>query len=417
MLPNNSRQNALYLPFPASQSDTKVNKNVRHEKAGRLSAIALSEIVQISEKARALRAEGRDIVAFSTGEPDFATPPEVIEAAHRAALDGQTGYPPTAGTPRLRAAVAERHRRLPAEVIVSTGAKQVIANAMLATLNPGDEVIIPAPYWTSYADIVRMAEGVPVILPCGMESGFKLTPEALEAAITPRSRWLMLNSPSNPSGAVYSAQEFAALASVLEAHPRIWVLSDEIYEHLSYVPFTSFPEAAPALQERTLIVNGVSKAWSMTGWRIGWGVAPAELVRDMTAVQGQLTSGACSISQAASCAALEMGVEFLAGRLASFRARRDLTVAGLGALPGVECAVPEGAFYCFPSCAALLSDEGEFATDADFCAWLLETAGVALVPGRAFGMPGHLRLSFAYAETQIRDGLARMREALARFPA
>ena len=237
-----------------------MHKHVIHEAASRLSAIALSEIVQISEKARALRAEGRDILAFSTGEPDFPTPPEVIEAAHRAALDGQTGYPPTAGSPRLRAAVAEKHGRTPVEVIISTGAKQVLANAMLATLGPGDEVIIPAPYWTSYADIVRMAEGVPVIVPCGMESGFKLMPEDLEAAITSRTRWAMLNSPTNPSGAVYSAQEFAALAAVLEGHPRIWVLSDEIYEHLSYAHFTSFTEAASKLQERTLVVNGVSKA-------------------------------------------------------------------------------------------------------------------------------------------------------------
>lgn len=394
-----------------------MNKSVRHEKAGRLSAIALSEIVQISEKARALRAEGRDILAFSTGEPDFPTPPEVIEAAYRAARDGQTGYPPTAGTPALREAVAGTQGRAPAEVIVSTGAKQVIANAMLATLDPGDEVIIPAPYWTSYADIVRLAEGVPVILPCGMESGFRLTPAALAAAITPRSRWLMLNSPSNPCGAVYSAQDFAALAGVLEAHPRIWVLSDEIYQHLSYSPFASFAVAAPGLRDRTLVVNGVSKAWSMTGWRIGWGVGPGELIRDMTAVQGQLTSGACSVSQAAACAALGMGQAILAERLASFKARRDLTVAGLNAIAGLDCPVPEGAFYCFPRCAALLSGERGVASDAELCTWLLETAGVALVPGRAFGMPGHLRLSFAYAEAQLREGLARMKDAMERLAA
>ena len=380
--------------------------------ASRLAEISLSEIVRIAERARQMRAGGRDVISLGTGEPDFPTPPQVIEAAHRAALAGQTGYPPTAGTPELREAVAEKHGCAPAQTIISTGAKQVIANAMLATLDPGDEVIIPAPFWTSYADIVRLAEGVPVILPCPMETGFKLTPQALEAATTPRSRWLMLNSPSNPSGAVYSAAEFAALASVLAAHPDIRVLSDEIYEHLSYAPFTTFTEAAPDLRERTLIVNGASKAWAMTGWRIGWGAGPAELIRDMITVQGQLTSGASSISQAAALAALAMGPDILSDRLAAFRARRDVTVAGLDAIAGLSCPVPDGAFYCFPSCQALLSPAGPFADDAALCLWLLEEAGVAVVPGRAFGMPGHLRLSFAYAEAQITEALTRMRTAI-----
>lgn len=389
-----------------------MNKMVRHKPAGRLSEIALSEIVQISERTRQLRAEGRDILALSTGEPDFPTPPEVKDAAHRAALAGQTTYPPTAGTPELRTAVAEVAGRTPAEIIISTGAKQVLANAMLATLDPGDEVIIPAPYWTSYADIVRLAQGVPVILPCPADAGFKLTPKALKAALTSRSRWLMLNSPSNPSGAVYSADEFRALATVLATHPEIRVLSDEIYQHLSHVPFTSFIDAVPELADRTLIVNGVSKAWSMTGWRIGWGIGPEALIRDMTTVQGQVTSGACSISQAAAVAALAMGPGILAERLAVFRARRDMVVAGLNAIPGLDCPVPDGAFYAFPRCTALLSGSGPFSTDAEFCAWLLDTAGVALVPGRAFGMPGHVRLSFAYAETQIESGLARMKHAI-----
>ncbi|MEQ9258508.1 MAG: pyridoxal phosphate-dependent aminotransferase [Roseovarius sp.] len=394
-----------------------MNIEIQHRKARRLSAIALSEIVQISEKARALKAQGRDILALSTGEPDFPTPPEVIEAAHRAALEGQTGYPPTAGTPTLRARVAAKHGVAPEETLISTGAKQVIANAMLATLDPGDEVIIPAPFWTSYADIVRMAEGVPIVLPCGMAQGFKLGPEALEAALTARTRWVMLNSPSNPSGAVYSAGEFSALGKVLERHPQVWVLSDEIYEHLSYVPFTTFPEAAPALRERTLVVNGVSKAWSMTGWRIGWGVGPAALIRDMTVVQGQVTSGACSISQAAACAALDMGPEILSERLADFLARRDLVVAGLDALPGIACPEPGGAFYAFPDIGACLGNRHGMATDTEFCAWLLDTSGLAVVPGSAFGMPGHFRLSFAYSRAQIADGLSRLETALGALPA
>lgn len=392
--------------------DTYMNKPAIHRKAARLSSIELSEIVKISEQARRMKADGRDILALSTGEPDFPTPPEVIEATHKAALDGQTGYPPTAGTPELRAAVAARQGVAAAEVVISTGAKQVIANAMLATLNPGDEVIIPAPFWTSYADIVRMAGGVPVVLPCPMEAGFKLTADQLEAAITPRSRWLMLNSPSNPSGAVYSAEEFRQLAAVLSAHPDVWVMSDEIYQHLSHVAFTSFTQAAPELGDRTLIVNGVSKAWSMTGWRIGWGVGPAALVRDMITVQGQMTSGACSISQAAAVAALAMGPQILADRLDSFRTRRGMAVAGLNAIPGLTCSAPDGAFYCFPGCQALLSETGRLASDADLCAWLLEDAGVAVVPGRAFGMPGHFRLSFAYAEAQIGEGLARIKSAV-----
>ena len=385
------------------------------QRATRLNGIELSEIVQISEAATRLRAEGRDILALSTGEPDLPTPPHVVEAAHAAAQDGKTKYPPTAGVPALRAEIAAQAGVDAAQVIVSTGAKQVIANAMLASLNPGDEVIMPAPYWTSYSDIVRMAGGVPVVLHCPMQQGFKLLPEQLEAAITPRTRWLMLNTPSNPSGAIYSQAEIAGLATVLERHNQVWVLADEIYRHLSYVPFTSVAEAAPALADRMLIVNGVAKAWSMTGWRIGWGIGPADLIKAMVAVQGQITSGACSISQWASLAAITCEPELLEERRALFAARRDLVVDGLNAVPGMRCAAPDGAFYAFPSCADLLNDQGgPFDSDAEFCTWLLEEAGVALVPGRAFGMPGHLRLSFAYAEDTIAAGLARLKSAVER---
>ena len=261
-------------------------------RAQRVAALEISEIVQLSERASALRAEGRDVISLSAGEPDFPTPPDVVEAAHRAALAGQTRYPATLGTPALRDAIADRRWVSRPEVIVSTGAKQVIANAMLATLDPGEEVIMPAPYWTSYSDIVRLAGGAPVVVTCPMSEEFKITPERLDAAITPATRWVMLNSPSNPSGAIYAPEELNALARVLERHPGILILVDEIYAHLNYVPFTSFRETVPDLASRTLIVDGVSKAYSMTGWRIGWGVGPAELITAMGAVQGQVTSGA-----------------------------------------------------------------------------------------------------------------------------
>lgn len=381
------------------------------KRADRVANIEISEIVQISELAGQLKREGKDIVALSTGEPDFPTPAEIITSAHEAALAGQTRYPPTAGTPALRQAVADLAAVAAENVVISTGAKQVLANAMLATLNDGDEVVIPAPYWTSYSDIVGMAGGVAKVVTCPMSQGFKITPDQLEAAITPKTRWLMLNSPSNPSGVIYSAADIAALAEVLERHPHVWVLSDEIYEHLSYVPFTKFTDAAPALADRTLIVNGVSKAWSMTGWRIGWGVGPAPLIKAMAAVQGQVTSGACSISQAAALTAITMDTGILTERLAAFQERRRLIVDGLNAIEGISCQEPDGAFYVFPDMSALIKTAG-FASDADLCKWLLKTAGVAIVPGRAFGLPGHARLSFAYATQDLKTGLARIAEAV-----
>lgn len=381
--------------------------------APRLTGLEISEIVQISERAAALKASGQDIVALSTGEPDLRTPDHVIAAAHAAALAGKTRYPATIGTSELRAAIARDAGASAVEVIVSTGAKQVIANAMLATLDAGDEVIMPAPFWTSYADIVAMSGGTPVVLPCLMETGFKLTPEALEAAITPRTRWLMLNAPSNPSGAIYSKDELTALAQVLAHHPHVWVMSDEIYEHLNFIPFHRFAAVAPGLRDRLLTVNGVSKAYSMTGWRIGWGIGPVALIRAMGAVQGQVTSGACSISQAAALAALTGDQGLLDTRRAVLAARRDRVVAALNAMPGVECPLPDGAFYVFPRITGAMAAMGH-ASDAAFCDWLLHTAGVALVPGRAFGLPGHLRLSFAYADQDLTMGLSRMAAALQR---
>jgi len=381
------------------------------KRAKRLNGLELSEIVRISERAARLRAEARDVIALSTGEPDFPTPDFVIDAAFAAALDGQTRYTPTAGTPALRTAVVREHGRELAEVMISTGAKQVLANALFASLDTGDEVIMPTPFWTSYADIVRIAGGTGVTVPCAMEDGFKLSLEALEAKITSRTRWLMLNSPSNPSGAVYSVRELLALAEVLEQHPQVWIISDEIYAHLTYTRFSSFTAVAPQLAHRTLIVNGVSKAWAMTGWRIGWGVGPAPLIKAMTAVQGQSTSGASSVSQAAALAALEGDRDLLATRCEAFRIRRDRVVASLNAMPGLNCLVPDGAFYVFPSCQGALA-KGK--SDSDFCAALMDKAGVAVVPGRAFGLPGHFRLSFAYSDEQLETGLARIAAALER---
>lgn len=376
-------------------------------RASRIASLEISEIVQLAERSAVLRAEGRDVISFATGEPDFPTPQHVVEAAHAAALAGKTRYPATVGTPELRAAIAKINGVTPKEVIVSTGAKQVLANAMLATLEPGDEVIMPAPYWTSYSDIVSMAEGRPVVVPCPMTEGFKLSPAALEAHITPRTRWLMLNSPSNPSGAIYDRQEIKALAEVLARYPNVWIVADEIYEHLNFVPFHSFTAVAPELSERTLIVNGVSKAYSMTGWRIGWGIGSTELIKAMGAVQGQITSGACSIAQAAALAALTGDQALLDDRRATLLARRDKVVSALNAVPEIECPVPDGAFYAFPNIEGAVAACG-FSSDAEFCEWLLDEAGIAIVPGRAFGLPGHARLSFAYSDKELDAGLARI---------
>ncbi|MEM9634288.1 MAG: pyridoxal phosphate-dependent aminotransferase [Pseudomonadota bacterium] len=389
-------------------------ENGRFQRADRISGIALSEIVQISERARTLRAEGHDVTALSTGEPDFPTPAHVVAAAHEAASDGETKYPPTAGTVALRDTIAQQAGVNRENVVVSTGAKQVLANAMLATLNPGDEVIIPTPYWTSYSDIVAMAGGTVVTVPCNMGERFKLTPEKLAAAVTPRTRWVMLNSPSNPSGAIYSAAEIEALAEVLLQHPHVWVLADEIYEHLSYQPFVSFASAAPALGDRLLIVNGVSKAWAMTGWRIGWGIGPADLIKAMIVVQGQVTSGACSISQSAALAALEGEERLISDRREEFEARRNLVVERLNAVPGIECSIPDGAFYVFPNIEGLI-EAGKFSSDAEVCDWLLSEAHVAIVPGRAFGLPGHARISFAYARFDLEKGLDRIAAAVGKL--
>lgn len=386
-------------------------------KSSRIDGMALSEIVAISEAAARLRASGHDVLALSTGEPDFPTPPHVRKAATLAMQNGVTRYMPTSGMPALRKAVADTAGVAPANVIVSTGAKQVLANMFLATLDPGDEVVVPAPCWSSYFDMVALAGGETVKLRCGAEAGFKMTPEQLEAAITPRTRWLLLNSPSNPTGAVYTAAELAALGAVLTRHPHVWIASDEIYDLICYAPFTSFRQACPELADRTMLINGVSKAHAMTGWRIGWGIAPPALIDAMTAVQGQVTSGACSIAQAAAVAAVTGDMQHIDDRREAFRARRDYVVDALNAIPGIDCPVPDGAFYVFPSCAGVLGhktpDGTVLETDADFCGHVLASAGLAIVPGRAFGLPGHFRLSYAYARSDLEEGCARLQRAVA----
>ncbi len=387
-------------------------------RSARIEAVELSEILKISELADALKREGRDVITLGTGEPDFPTPAPVIEAAHKAALAGATTYTLTAGTLALRRAIAEACQREngyqpeTGEIIVCTGAKQVLYNAFAATLDPGDEVLIVAPYWTSYPDIITVCDGKPVVLPTSAETGFRITPDQLRAAIGPRTRWLLLNSPSNPSGAAYGKDDLEALAEVLRDAPHVGIMVDEIYQHISYVPFHSFRAVAPDLADRTLIVNGVSKSYAMTGWRIGWGIGPKRLIAAMVAVQSQITSGASSVSQAAAVAALEGDQQLLAERCDDFRDRRDMMVAALNATGVLECPSADGAFYLFPGCARAFgtttANGRRIETDADFCEALLEEQGVALVPGRAFGTPGYLRLSYAYSRASLQEAATRI---------
>ncbi|MCX7561283.1 pyridoxal phosphate-dependent aminotransferase [Sulfitobacter sp. F26204] len=389
------------------------------QRADRIASIAVSEIVQISEAAAQLRAEGKDVLSLATGEPDFLTPAHICEAATAAMVAGQTRYPPTAGTAALRDAIALKAGVTRANVIISTGAKQVLSNLFLAALNDGDEVICPAPYWTSYRDIVGFAGGFVVEVACSGEKGFKLTPEQLEQAITPKTRWLLLNSPSNPSGAMYSHAELEALGAVLRRHPHVWLASDEIYQHISYKPFTSVTDALPDLDDRTLVINGVSKAYSMTGWRIGWAIGPRAVIEAMQDVQGQSTSGACSISQAAALAAVSGNQDLLVERAAVFQDRRDRVVRAINEDPLLSCACPDGAFYVFASCEKALGKRSPGGTvlesDSDFCRFVLESEGLALVPGSAFSMPGHFRLSYAYSDAELADGIARLRSATAKL--
>lgn len=393
--------------------------------AKRLGRIKPSPTIGVTQKAAELKAQGRDVIGFGAGEPDFDTP-QFIKDAAKAAIDrGETKYTAVAGTMALRQAICAKFKRdndltyKPEQVTVGCGGKQTLFNALLASLDPGDEVVIPAPYWVSYPDMVQLAEGEPVIVPCAAERGFKLDPDDLDRAITRRTKWLILNSPSNPSGATYSEHEMLALTQVLMRHPHVWVMSDDIYEHIVYdgLAFVTPAQVEPRLFERTLTVNGCSKAYSMTGWRVGYGAGPQPLINAINMVQSQSTTHTSSISQAAATAALNGPQDFLAEWVATFRERRDLVVSMLGQAPGIAVAPPQGAFYVYASCAGCIgksAPSGQTITsDDDFVTYLLESQGVAAVQGSAFGLSPYFRISYATSTELLEKGCQRIQQACA----
>lgn len=391
--------------------------------ASRLSRIKPSPTIAVTSKARELKAAGRDVIGLGAGEPDFDTPDHIKEAAIAAIRAGDTKYTAVDGTPALKNAIVAKFKRdngldyKPEQITVGTGGKQVLYNALMATLDPGDEVIIPAPYWVSYPDIVLLAEGEPVIVPCHQNNGFKLMAEDLEKAITPKTKWVILNSPSNPTGSAYSWEDMKALTDVLKRHPHVWVMTDDMYEKLVYdgFEFCTPAQVEPALYDRTLTVNGVSKAYCMTGWRIGYAAGPVELIKAIAKVQSQSTSNPSSISQAASVAALEGPEDFIASNNEVFKARRDLVVEALNKCPGLSCHRPEGAFYVFPSCAGVIGkrtpDGKVIETDEDFVTYLLEAEGVAVVQGSAFGLAPYFRISYATSTEALEEACRRIHRA------
>ncbi|HVW57492.1 MAG TPA: pyridoxal phosphate-dependent aminotransferase, partial [Rhizobiaceae bacterium] len=378
-------------------------------------------------RAAAMRKQGHDVIVLGAGEPDFDTPDAVKEAAFRAMQRGETKYTALDGSPAMKEAVREKFRRdngldfLANEISVAAGAKQVIFNAFMATLDPGDEVIVPTPYWTSYADMIRIAGGAPVLVAGDAANGFRLTADQLERAITPTTRWLMLNSPSNPTGAAYAEADYRPLLDVLLRHKQVWLLADDIYEHIVYDDFRFVTPAAlePALRDRILTVNGVSKAYAMTGWRIGYGAGPAALIGAMAVVQSQSTSNPSSVSQAAAIEALTGPQDYLAERRDDFRLRRDLVIDGLNAIDGIDCPRPQGAFYTFANCAGMLertaADGQRIASDRDFCAYLLDAAKVAVVPGSVFGASPFFRISYASSCAELEEALSRIAQACSRL--
>ena len=393
--------------------------------ASRLSNIKPSPTMAISAKAMEMKAAGIPIIGLAAGEPDFDTPDFVKSAAYEAIKNGQTKYTAVDGTPAMKAAIAEKFIREndlrydpKTEITVGSGGKQVLYNAFMATLNPGDEVLIPSPYWVSYPDMAILAEGTPTFVTGAADQGFKVQPDDLRAALTPKTKWFILNSPSNPTGAAYSHSELAALGEVLNDFPNVLIMTDDMYEHLVYDDFDykTIAQVCPGLKERTLTCNGVSKAYAMTGWRIGYAGGPASLIKAMAKIQSQSTSNPCSVSQAAALAALKGDQGFLTERNAVFKSRRDLVVAKLNAMPGIECAMPEGAFYVYPSIAELIGKKtpgGErIASDGDFAAYLLEAAQVAVVPGVAFGLSPHFRISYATSTQALEEAMERIAGAI-----
>jgi len=390
-----------------------------------LGRIKPSPTIAITNLARELQAKGRDVIGLAAGEPDFDTPNHIKAAAIEAINQGQTKYTAVDGTPRLKKAIVAKFARengltyAPEQITVGTGGKQVLYNAFMATLNPGDEVVIPAPYWVSYPDMVLLAGGTPVFVPCLEQHGFKLQAEDLDRAITPKTKWLVLNSPSNPTGSAYTAAELKALAEVLLKHPQVYVMTDDMYEHLVYDGFTfaTPAEVEPRLMERTLTCNGVSKAFAMTGWRIGYAGGPKDLIKAMGTIQSQSTSNPSSISQAAAVAALEGDLSFLPERNEVYRQRRDMVVARLNEAQGLSCHKPEGAFYVYPSCQGVIGkktpDGQVIGSSEDFARYLLEGVGVAVVHGSAFGLDPYFRISYATATSVLEDACARIQKACA----
>ncbi|OWV81754.1 aspartate aminotransferase [Rhizobium sp. R634] len=402
--------------------------NTRIEEAGfrpasRIASVGVSKILQIGARAAVMKREGLPVIVLGAGEPDFDTPQNIKEAAKAAIDRGETKYTALDGSPDLKKAIVEKFRRENGvdyaldEVTVATGAKQILFNAFMASLDPGDEVIIPTPYWTSYSDIVEISGGVSVLIPCDAKAGFRLTADQLEKAITPKTRWVLLNSPSNPSGAAYGAEDYRPLLDVLLRHPHVWLMVDDMYEHIVYDGFRFVTPAAlePRLKSRTLTVNGVSKAYAMTGWRIGYAGGPKALIKALAVIQSQATSCPSSVSQAAAIEALNGPQDFLKERQESFRRRRDIVVAGLNAIDGLECRTPEGAFYTFSGCAGVIgktTPKGrKIEADHDFTDYLLEEAHVAVVPGSAFGLSPYFRISYATSEGELIEALARIDRA------
>jgi aspartate aminotransferase len=385
-----------------------------------LKRVKPSATLAVDAKARALVAEGKNVIGLSAGQPDFDTPDNIKEAAIKAIREGKTKYTDVDGTPELKDAVAAKFKRengleyKRSQIHVAPGGKAVLFNALVATCNPGDEVIVPAPYWVSYPDMALLAGAEPVIVPCPQEDGFKLRPDALEKAITPRTRWLILNSPSNPTGAAYTHKELRAVADVLLRHPHVWIMADDMYEHLLYdgIEFATIAQVEPKLYDRTLTVNGVSKAYAMTGWRIGYAGGPEALITLMRKLESQSTSNPCSIAQAAAVEALNGTQEFLEPRAEAFQRRRDLVVSMLNQAKGINCAKPEGAFYVYPSCAGLIGKTAPsgntIETDEDFVTELLATEGVAVVQGTAFGLAPHFRISYATSDKVLEDACSRI---------
>jgi aspartate aminotransferase len=391
--------------------------------SARLGRARTAATVSMTIKARALRAAGHDVIQLTIGEPDFHSPKHAIEAAYQAALDGKTKYPPQDGTAALKEAVQRKFKRDRGldyelnEIMVSNGGKQAIYNAFMATLDEGDEVVIPAPCWAAYGLMARIAGAVPVHVTCPQNNGFKLRPEDLDAAITPKTKWLILNLPNNPTGAACSAAELEGIAAVMRKHPHVWIMSDDMYEHLVYddFAFTTLPKVAPDIAPRILSISGVSKTYAMTGWRIGFAAGPKELIAGMVSMQGHATAGVSSVGQAAAVAALEGPQDIVGEMRAIYKRRRDMVVDALNAIPGISCHRPEGAFYVFPNIAGLLgrttAKGARIETDADFAEALLDEAHVALVHGGAFGMSPYLRISYATDDAS----LARAMERIATF--